>query len=257
MKNIELIDNQIAEFEQMAELGHEYADETGDGSWRDLARQCEAKARQWRELRDSLADMLSGEVETNVELRIQCHQLHEEVEALKAGLEAECERLRKIHADTVDRLNGQIASWSGEVTNLTIERDALAAELQALKARMAEPVGYQYQSRDGEWCSFIDQRHYENTVADGTWPIRAIYAAPPAAQEVMDALSTGEWRLTKMPHCSLLTEEALAARAWMVERQAAPFCGDDGVRHWFAPSAVEALRAGKAAIAAHRQAQQQ
>ena len=46
----------------------------------------------------------------------------------------------------------------------------------ALKAQIARPVGYQYQGRDGEWRSFIDQRHYENTVAAGTWPIRAIYA---------------------------------------------------------------------------------
>lgn len=44
-----------------------------------------------------------------------------------------------------------------------------------------EHVGHQYQGRDGLWCAFADQRHYENTVADGSWPIRAIYA--PAAPE--------------------------------------------------------------------------
>lgn len=44
-----------------------------------------------------------------------------------------------------------------------------------------EHVGHQYQGRDGLWCTFMDQRHYESTVADGSWPIRAIYA--PAAPE--------------------------------------------------------------------------
>ncbi len=38
-----------------------------------------------------------------------------------------------------------------------------------------ELVGYQFQGRDGAWNSFMDQRHYENTLDDGTWPIRAIY----------------------------------------------------------------------------------
>lgn len=88
-----------------------------------------------------------------------------------AALEAECERFKRA-AQT---------NWNEFAEN---DHSNAVAELQALKAQMAEPVGYQYQRRDGEWCSFIDQRHYENTVADGTWPIRAIYAAPPAAQDV-------------------------------------------------------------------------
>ncbi len=40
-----------------------------------------------------------------------------------------------------------------------------------------ELVGYQFQGRDGACNSFMDQRHYQNTLDDGTWPIRAIYTS--------------------------------------------------------------------------------
>lgn len=55
--------------------------------------------------------------------------------------------------------------------------------IEALRAELAkkepEPVGHQFQSRDGNWCDFLNQKHYEDTLADGSWPVRAIYAAPP------------------------------------------------------------------------------
>lgn len=41
-----------------------------------------------------------------------------------------------------------------------------------------QPVGYQFQDREGVWKQFMSEKHYEDTLADGTWPIRAIYAAP-------------------------------------------------------------------------------
>ena len=41
-----------------------------------------------------------------------------------------------------------------------------------------QPVGHQFQDREGVWKQFMSERHYEDTLADGTWPIRAIYAAP-------------------------------------------------------------------------------
>ena len=47
---------------------------------------------------------------------------------------------------------------------------------QKLKERMGEPVMKAFQGRDGKWCGFIDERHYENTRADGTWPIAELYA---------------------------------------------------------------------------------
>lgn len=51
-------------------------------------------------------------------------------------------------------------------------------------AQSAEPVAYQYQSKDGTWHEFIDQRHHDNTVADGRFPIRTLYTTPqPVARE--------------------------------------------------------------------------
>ncbi|MDU9398091.1 hypothetical protein [Pseudomonas sp. zfem003] len=59
-----------------------------------------------------------------------------------------------------------------------MEKNAqLRAELEAIRGQQV--VGYQYQDRNGEWHGFCDQLHYQNTVEDGTWPIRAIYALPP------------------------------------------------------------------------------
>lgn len=62
-------------------------------------------------------------------------------------------------------------------------RSIEAAVLEKLKQQ--EPTTFEFQARDGKWCSFIDQRHYENTVADGSWPIRALYAAPVPAEDVV------------------------------------------------------------------------
>jgi hypothetical protein len=50
----------------------------------------------------------------------------------------------------------------------------------ALAAQPAEPVAHEFQDRNGKWCPFIDDQHYRNTVKDGSWPIRALYAAPAA-----------------------------------------------------------------------------
>lgn len=61
------------------------------------------------------------------------------------------------------------------------ERDALRAKVEQMERQ--EPVRHEFQGRDGAWYPFIDQRHYENTVADGTWPIRALYALPGAKGE--------------------------------------------------------------------------
>lgn len=61
------------------------------------------------------------------------------------------------------------------------EGEIIKAVLDVLKKQ--EPVKHEFQGRDGTWHSFIDQRHYENTVADGTWPIRPLYALPGAKGE--------------------------------------------------------------------------
>ena len=49
-------------------------------------------------------------------------------------------------------------------------------------AGAGEPVSHQYQSKDGTWHEFIDQRHYNRTVASGGWPIRALYTTPQPTQ---------------------------------------------------------------------------
>ena len=46
-----------------------------------------------------------------------------------------------------------------------------------------EPVARQFQGRDGMWHNFIDERHFQNTVEDGSWPIRNLYS-----QEAIDSL---------------------------------------------------------------------
>ena len=52
------------------------------------------------------------------------------------------------------------------------------ALLDELEKPEPEPVGHQFQSRDGNWCEIVNQQHYEVTLADGSWPIRPVYAAP-------------------------------------------------------------------------------
>lgn len=58
---------------------------------------------------------------------------------------------------------------------LVRERDALSAQLPS---QGGEAVAWQYQSRDGEWCNFTDEKHRVATAEDGTWPMRALYAHP-------------------------------------------------------------------------------
>lgn len=52
---------------------------------------------------------------------------------------------------------------------------AEAAILKKLTEQSMEPVSYEFQCRDGNWYSFINRHHYENTVADGSWPIRKLF----------------------------------------------------------------------------------
>lgn len=56
---------------------------------------------------------------------------------------------------------------------LAVWREAWRAASTTVKQ---EPIAYQFQGRDGEWYLFQDQRHYQATLADGSWPIRPLYA---------------------------------------------------------------------------------
>jgi hypothetical protein len=60
--------------------------------------------------------------------------------------------------------------------------DNLTNTPPAQPAPVPEPVARQYQGRDGVWKDFISEKHFKDTLEDGTWPIRALYTTPPAAQ---------------------------------------------------------------------------
>lgn len=87
----------------------------------------------------------------------------------------------------------------------------LRAKITEMKKQ--EPVRHEFQGRDGDWYPFINQRHYENTVADGTWPIRALYALPGAqAQNVQKAVAYLDLGVGGYVDVGTdLTDEALAA----------------------------------------------
>lgn len=76
------------------------------------------------------------------------------------------------------------------------------------------------------------------------------------AIEVIRAIDAGGWKITRHQAWSSLTDEANALFAWSVERTEAPYCDGNGYRRWVGPTAVAALRAGKAAIDGTRNKEQ-
>lgn len=66
------------------------------------------------------------------------------------------------------------------------------AALEAELAQVVAPVDCQFQGKDGRWNSFLNEQHKADTIADGTWPIRTLYAAPQAVNaellELLEAL---------------------------------------------------------------------
>lgn len=143
-----------------------------------------------------------------------------------AGLEAECERLRVSLKD----------ADAGMMLFLE-QRNALAAELQALKAQGAgqSPAGWQarFTSSGDKWDAWqpCSKEHFELVKScPAEWPgyeVREVFAAPPAAQEV-----------------STMVEALEHLRAVMA--------GHDST-----PEEFNALAFADAQLAAHRQAQQQ
>ncbi len=65
-----------------------------------------------------------------------------------------------------------------------VERDTLRAQLTAIAA--TEPVSHQFQTADGGWHPFLDDKHYHNTVDDGRWPIRELFTRPMPAQRLTE-----------------------------------------------------------------------
>jgi hypothetical protein len=63
-----------------------------------------------------------------------------------------------------------------------------------VEPEQSEPACYQYQDRDGQWCNFINDKHYEDTKLDGNWPIRALYAAPPRREPLTYSEQLKHWQ---------------------------------------------------------------
>jgi hypothetical protein len=57
-----------------------------------------------------------------------------------------------------------------------------------------EPVARQYQNRDGVWKDFISEKHYKDTLEDGSWPIRNLYTS---AQRTWVGLTDEERKLVR------------------------------------------------------------
>ena len=95
-------------------------------------------------------------------------------------------------------------------------------------AQAAEPVSHQYQSKDGTWRGFMDQRHYNQTVASGGWPIRALYTAP---QPVARAPLTDEQREAIWQECRHDNGEGWEVDCWEVIDAVERMRGVKGASH--------------------------
>ena len=69
--------------------------------------------------------------------------------------------------------------------------------VNAMAQPQQEPVRYEFQVRDGTWHPFLDKAHYENTVEDGAWPVRALYTSTPQRKPLADEEITEVWRELK------------------------------------------------------------
>jgi hypothetical protein len=96
--------------------------------------------------------------------------------------------------DSDDKMYMQIHHWAritaqhsnGSWVSVGDELKAFEALVRADEraASVQEPVARQYQGRDGVWNDFISEKHYKDTLADGSWPIRNLYTDPPAPTPV-------------------------------------------------------------------------
>ena len=103
---------------------------------------------------------------------------------LNAVLRAAGSALR--HYSLPKSLDDMRAAMKAAIDDATSELQARVTKLEAERAEREkqEPVAHEYQGSDGIWRGFINQQHYKNTVEDGSWPIRALYAAPPVTAPV-------------------------------------------------------------------------
>ena len=97
---------------------------------------------------------------------------------------------RKIVEQALDGL-----MYGGTIDAMNEVMNARRAALEQ-PAPSVEPVSYEYQTRDGKWSPFINKKHYEDTVADGSWPIRALYTSQPdTAAQIAELMKLcAEWK---------------------------------------------------------------
>jgi len=109
--------------------------------------------------------------------------------ALKLALEAleEC-RYRSLADKIVDPAVTAIKEALAQPTSGEYALGYAEGFNDACKKPEQEPVKYEFQStHDGKWYAFHDDKHYADTLADGRWPIRALYTTPPQRKPLTDA----------------------------------------------------------------------
>ena len=101
-------------------------------------------------------------------------------EALKLALEA----LEEYDAGLLNDYGGGNVEWWQDYIRAELGRAYEHYQSQTTapvpEQPEQEPVKYEFQStHDGKWYAFHDDKHYADDLADGRWPIRALYTAPP------------------------------------------------------------------------------
>jgi hypothetical protein len=138
-----------------------------------------------------LASIYDGPYGTTTDHKVaaELRRQHAEIESLRAQLEARVPDGWKLVPVEPTEEMCSVDFECDDSIGVDSARICYKAMLSAAPSQQApvqgEPAEHQYQGTDGRWYSFIDQRHYDNTVADGRWPIRALYTTPQQASEPM------------------------------------------------------------------------
>ena len=92
-------------------------------------------------------------------------------------------------ADLLQSQAERIKELESECLNTDVRLATAIEQREQMRAAIAatEPVTHQFQTVDGGWHPFLDDRHFQNTKDDGRWPIRALFTHPMPAQDVEDA----------------------------------------------------------------------
>lgn len=109
--------------------------------------------------------------------------------------------------------------WTGRAAEIAKNSNDARAALEAELAQPVEPVDCQFQDRDGKWHGFMNEKHKANTIADGTWPIRYLFAAPqeaaapaPVNAEMLEALKYAR-RMVNASECDISYIDAAIKKA--------------------------------------------